>query len=106
MCQDGGLLCVCVGAIASLAGYSLGYRVIHTNTTQALERELTHAKHEHGRHAVRERELRSQLEDTLAAQAALAREHQLLQADLAERVRRLEATCPDTSLSPRPSPSH
>ena len=84
----------------SAAGYGLGYRVIHSNTTQALERELMRAKHEHGRYAIRERELRSQLEDTLATQTALAREHRLLQADLAARVRRLEAACPDTSISP------
>ncbi len=56
-----------------------------------------HTKHEQGRYAVRERALRSQLEDSLAAQAALAREHQLRQADLAERVRRLEAACAQTS---------
>ena len=96
-------MCVCVGVITSLAGFGLGYRVVHTNTAQALERELTRAKHEHGRYAVRERELRSQLEDSLATQAALTREHQLLQADLAERVRRLETACPDASISPRPS---
>ncbi len=91
---------MCVGVITGV----LGYGIAQTGSTQALERELARAKHEQGRYAIRDRELRAQLEDALAAQAALAREHQLLQADLAERVQRLEAACPDTSISPGPSP--
>lgn len=96
-------ICVGFGVITGLAGYGLGYRVVHTNATQALERELTRAKNKHGGYAVRESELRSELENSLTARATLAREHQLLQEDLAERVRRLEAACPDTSISPRSS---
>ena len=64
---------------------------------------MTRAKNKRGGYAVRESELRSELENSLTARATLAREHQLLQEDLAERVRRLEAACPDTSISPRSS---
>jgi hypothetical protein len=41
---------------------------------------------------VRERELRAQLQEALAARAALAQEAQHLQEDLLERLRRLEET--------------
>jgi hypothetical protein len=97
-----------VGVITGLLGYGIGDHVAQTRSIQALEQELARAKHEQGRYAIRDRELRAQLEDTLAAHAALAREHELLQAHLAERVRRLEAACPDTSPSPNPAlgPSH
>lgn len=99
---------MCVGVITGLLGYGIGDHVAQTGSIQALEQELARAKHEQGRYAIRDRELRAQLEDGLAAHAALAREHELLQVHLAERVRRLEAACPDPPTSPglSPGPSH
>lgn len=94
---------MCIGVITGLLGYSIGDHLTQTRSVHGLEQELARAKYEQGRYAIRDRELRVQLEDALAAQAALVREHQLLQTHLAERVRRLEAVCPDISTSPDPS---
>lgn len=66
-------MCVSAGVITGLAGYGLGYRVVHTNATQALQRELTRAKRPRRSYAGRERELRSELVDSLTVRAALPR---------------------------------
>jgi hypothetical protein len=65
-----------------IAGYSLAHR--------ARGQEIAQLQHEHSLGLVRERELRAQLQEALAARAALAQETRRLQENLAERLRRLE----------------
>lgn len=70
------------------AGGIVGYAIAH----RAVTRELTRLQHEYHRGLVREQELRTQLQEALAQRAALAQESQRLQANIAERLRRLEET--------------
>jgi predicted nucleic acid-binding Zn-ribbon protein len=67
-------------------GGVIGYAIAHRTATQ----ELTQLQHEYHRGLVREQELRTQLQDALAQQAALAQESQRLQEHVSERLRRLE----------------
>jgi hypothetical protein len=76
------LLCFIVGGLTGAAGYYVADR--------SRAREIARLTEERDFGAVRERELRGQLEEALTARATLAQEAQRLQADLAERLKRLE----------------
>jgi len=69
-------------ALGGIAGYELANRVN--------KQEIARLQQERDQGLIRERELRAQLEETLAAHAALAQEAKHLQEDLQERLRRLE----------------
>jgi hypothetical protein len=70
------------GAAGGLGGDYLAVRRCNEETARLTqERDLS---------LLRERELRGQLEEALAARAALAREVQQLQLNLSERLKRLE----------------
>lgn len=72
--------------IATALGGAVGYGIANRAKTQ----EITQLRQEHDRTLIRERELRTQVQDALAARAALTQETQHLQKDLMERLRRLE----------------
>jgi tRNA A37 N6-isopentenylltransferase MiaA len=69
-------------AIGGVAGYYTADRIRAT--------EIAHLTQERDNSLVRERELKRQLEDALAARAALAAEAQRLQENLSQRLKRLE----------------
>jgi hypothetical protein len=79
----GVLLCVIIAVVAGgLGGDYLAVRRCNEETARLTqERDLS---------LLRERELRGQLEEALAARAALAQEVQQLQLNLSERLKRLE----------------
>ena len=68
--------------LGGVAGYGLASR--------ASSQEIARLQQEQDNGLIRERELRAQLQEALAARAALAQETQRLQEDLQERLRRLE----------------
>ncbi len=72
--------------IACAAGGAVGYSLANRMSSQ----ELAQLQQERDNGLVRERELRAQLQEALAARAAMAQEAQHLQEDLTERLRRLE----------------
>lgn len=77
------LLNMCVAcALGGVVGYGVAYK--------ARTEEILRLRQERDSGLVRERELHAQLQDALAARAALAQETQRLQEDLTERLRRLE----------------
>ena len=80
---SGVLLCVVIaGAIGGLGSHYLATRRCNEETARLVrERDLG---------AIREQELRAQLEDALTARATLAQEARQLQANLSERLKRLE----------------
>jgi hypothetical protein len=79
----GVLLSVLVaGVVGGVLGYSMANR--------ARFAEITLLTQERDNAFIRERELQAQVEEALAARAALAQETQRLQQDLSERLRRLE----------------
>jgi len=69
-------------AVGGVAGYSVASRTKN--------QEIARLRQERDEGVVRERELGAQLQEALAARAALAQEAQRLQDDLLERLRRLE----------------
>jgi hypothetical protein len=73
---------VLVSVVAGAVGYSIADR------SRTVELVRMTAERDNG--FIRERELRAQLEEALAARAALAEEAQQLQANLSERIQRLE----------------
>jgi hypothetical protein len=79
----GVLLCVIIaGVVGGLGGDYLAVRRCNEESARLTrERDLG---------LLRERELRGQLEEALAARAALAQEVQQLQLNLSERLKRLE----------------
>jgi len=83
--------------VACAAGGLVGYGVANRVNGQ----EIARLQQERDNGLIRERELHAQLEETLAARAALAQEAQRLQEDLQERLRRLEEAA--AKLVPRPS---
>ncbi|MGH7960501.1 MAG: hypothetical protein ACRERD_01590 [Candidatus Binatia bacterium] len=72
--------------IAAALGGMVGYGIAN----RAKTREITQLRQEYDRSLVRERELRAQVQEALAARATLAQETQRLQENLTERLRRLE----------------
>jgi hypothetical protein len=74
---------VFVSAVAGAVGYAIADR--------SRTAELVRMTAERDNGFIRERELQAQLEEALAARAALAQEAQQLQANLSERIQRLEA---------------
>ena len=83
--------------VACAAGGLVGYGVANRVNSQGIAR----LQQERDNGLIRERELHAQLEETLAARAALAQEAQRLQEDLQERLRRLEEAA--AKLVPGPS---
>ncbi|MGE0683232.1 MAG: hypothetical protein AB7P69_20325 [Candidatus Binatia bacterium] len=79
----GVLLCVIIAGVAGGLGgdYWAARRCNKESARLTQERDLS---------LLRERELRGQLEEALAARAALAQEVQQLQLNLSERLKRLE----------------
>src|SRR5919108_5998922 len=71
---------------ACVLGGIVGYSIANKARTQ----EIVRLRQEYNSGLARERELRAQLQEALAARAALAQEAQHLQEDLMERLRRLE----------------
>ncbi len=69
-------------AVGGVAGYELANKVN--------SQEIVRLQQERDNGLIRERELRAQLQEVLAARAALTQEAQRLQEDLQERLRRLE----------------
>jgi uncharacterized protein HemX len=84
--------------IAFTVGGAIGYSV----ATRTKAEEVARLRHEHELGLERERELRTQLEEALAARTALVQETQRLQEDLTERLRRLEEAA--AKLAPQASP--
>jgi uncharacterized membrane protein len=83
MRASGVLLSVlCAFTAGGIAGFSLAHR--------ATSQDLARLQQDYNRGLIRERELRAQLEESLAARAALTQETQQLQENLSERLRRLE----------------
>lgn len=80
---SGVLFCIVVASVISgLGGHYVATRRCNEETARLTrERDLG---------LIRERELRAQLEEALAARATLAQESRHLQADLSERLKRLE----------------
>ena len=80
---SGVLLCVVIaGALGGLSSHYLATRQCNEETARLVrERDLG---------AIREQELRAQLEEALTARATLAQEARQLQANLSERLKRLE----------------
>ena len=74
--------------VAGAIGGGIGYGLANKASSQV----ITQLQQERDGGLVRERELRAQLQEALAARAALAQEAQHLQEDLLERLRRLEET--------------
>ncbi|MBI3303687.1 MAG: hypothetical protein HYZ72_16605 [Deltaproteobacteria bacterium] len=74
--------------IACALGGAVGYSVAN----KARNEEIARLRQERDSGLVREHELRAQLQEALAARAALAQEAQRLQQDLMERLHRLEET--------------
>ena len=72
--------------VACAAGGVTGYGLANRANSQ----EIARLQQERDAGLVRERELRAQLQEALAARATLAQEAQHLQEDLLERLRRLE----------------
>jgi uncharacterized protein HemX len=85
-------------AVGGVAGYSLANR---TNS-----QEIARLQQERDNGLVRERELRAQLEEALAARATLAQEAQHLQEDLLERLSRLEEAAAKLAPPAKPGPSN
>jgi hypothetical protein len=83
--------------VACTVGGLVGYEVANRANGQ----EIARLRRERDNGLIRERELRAQLEEAVAARAALAHEAQRLQEDLQERLRRLEEAA--AKLVPRPS---
>jgi hypothetical protein len=83
-------------ALGGVAGYSIANR--------ASAQEILQLRQERDRGLVRERELRAQLQEALAARAALDQEVQRLQKDLLERLRRLEDTASKLAPGTKPEP--
>jgi predicted nuclease with TOPRIM domain len=83
--------------VACVAGGLVGYGLANRASSQ----EIARLRQERDSGLIRERELRAQLEEALAARAALAQETQRLQEDLQERLRRLEEAA--AKLVPRPN---
>jgi hypothetical protein len=77
------LTCILASAVAGAAGYFIADR--------SRTEDLVRLTEERDTGFIRERELRAQLEEALAAHAALAQEAQRLQENLSERIQRLEA---------------
>jgi type II secretory pathway predicted ATPase ExeA len=73
---------------AAALGGIVGYRIALSRSMA----EIAHLSQEQESSQIRERELRTQLQEAVAARAALVQETQQLQHDLAERLRRLEET--------------
>ncbi|MGE0820686.1 MAG: hypothetical protein AB7G75_02015 [Candidatus Binatia bacterium] len=69
-------------AVGGFLGYTIAVKV--------KQEEINHLQGERERMQTRERELRSQLEESLNTRQALEQESQRLQDDLNERLRRLE----------------
>jgi predicted nucleic acid-binding Zn-ribbon protein len=84
-------------AVGGVVGYGLANR---TNS-----QEIARLQQERDNGLVRERELRTQLQEALAARAALAQEAQHLQEDLLERLRRLEEAAAKLTPSVKPGTS-
>jgi uncharacterized protein HemX len=84
--------------IACGAGGVVGYGLANRTSSQ----EIARLQQERDKGLAREGELRAQLQEALAARAALAQEAQHLQEDLLERLRRLEEAA--AQLAP-PAPS-
>jgi hypothetical protein len=74
--------------VACAVGGGVGYSLANRANSQ----EIARLQHERDNGLVRERELRAQVQEALAARTALAQEAQRLQEDLLERLRRLEET--------------
>jgi chromosome segregation ATPase len=73
---------VMAGCLGGFVGYTVAHRASHSAILRVQqERDLV---------LVREHELRSQLQEALAARAALEEESQRLQTNLTERLHRLE----------------
>lgn len=65
------------------------------------DEEIARLTHDRELGLLRERELRTQLEEALTAQAALTQEVQQLQQDFAERLKRLEEIAAQQAPAPR-----
>jgi hypothetical protein len=90
---------------AAALGGMVGYRIALSRSMA----EVTRLSREQENSQIRERELRAQLQEALAARAALVQEAQRLQHDFAERLRRLEETAakltsPAASALPKDKP--
>ena len=72
--------------IACATGGAVGYELANRTSGQ----EIARLQQERDSGLAREGELRAQMQEALAARAALAQEVQHLQEDLTERLRRLE----------------
>ena len=83
MQASGVVFCV---IIACAIGGWVGYAV----TDRIRAEDITQLRLERDKDLIRERELRKQLEEAIAARTALAEEAQHMQADLTERITRLE----------------
>src|SRR5712691_7705546 len=88
--------------VAAVLGGVVGYRI--ANQTDA--REIAQLQQERDRSLIRERELRAQLQEALAARATLAQEMQRVQDDLLERLRRLEDAASKLAPPAKPEPGH
>lgn len=73
---------IIAGALSGVVGYGMANR--------AKTQEITQLQQERDRAFIRERELRAQVQEALAARAVLTQETQRLQKELLERLRRLE----------------
>lgn len=82
--------------IACAVGGAVGYSLANKANSQ----QIAQLQRERDNGLVRERELQAQLQEAVAARAALAQEAQRLQEDLLERLRRLEDTA--AKLAPLP----
>lgn len=76
------LIVTVVAALSGVAGYTLA--------TTTKNQEIAALRQAQEKGLIRERELRAQLQEALAAHAALTQQTQRLQEDLQERLRRLE----------------
>lgn len=83
---------------AFVAGGIVGYSLANKTSAQ----EITRLQQAYSRGVLREHELQAQLQESLAARAALAQETQRLQENLAERLRRLEETAARLPLPQKP----
>jgi flagellar motility protein MotE (MotC chaperone) len=86
---------VIAGALSGFAGYTIAHR--------EGQQAIAALRQEHHAALLREQEVRAQLETALAARAALEQQSQHLQAELNERLRRLEELA--AQLTPPPVPS-
>jgi hypothetical protein len=86
-----------------MAAFALGAAVGYSVTNRLRTQEIVRLRQERDNGLVRERELRAQLEEALAARAALAQEAKHLQEDLMERLRRLEDAASRLALPGKPA---